>query len=33
VPHGVQADDPAILELIKLRSAEATAEKMYKGLK
>jgi Rps23 Pro-64 3,4-dihydroxylase Tpa1-like proline 4-hydroxylase len=33
VPHGVQADDPAILELIKLRGAEATAEKMYKGLK
>jgi hypothetical protein len=33
VPHGAQADDPAILELIKLRSAEATAEKMYKGLK
>jgi hypothetical protein len=33
VPHGAQADDPEILELIKLRSSEATAEKVYKGLK
>jgi len=33
VPHGAQADDPKVLELIKLRSQEATAEQMYKGLK
>lgn len=33
VPHGAQADDPEILELIKLRSQEATVEKTYKGLK
>jgi Rps23 Pro-64 3,4-dihydroxylase Tpa1-like proline 4-hydroxylase len=33
VPHGEQANDPEILELIKLRSSEATAEKVYKGLK
>lgn len=33
VPHGAQSDDPKILELIKLRSSEATAEKVYKGLK
>jgi len=31
-PHEEQANDPKILELIKLRAAEATAEKMYKGL-
>jgi hypothetical protein len=33
VPHGAQADDPEVLELIKLRAQESTAEKMYKGLK
>jgi hypothetical protein len=33
VPHGEQANDPDILELIKLRSSEATAEKVYKGIK
>jgi hypothetical protein len=31
-PHEDQANDPKILELIKLRAQEATAEKMYKGL-
>ena len=33
VPHGAQADDPEILELIKKRSNEATASTVYKGLK
>ena len=33
VPHGAQADDPEILELIKKRSSEATAATVYKGLK
>jgi hypothetical protein len=33
VPHGAQADDPEILELIKLRSSEATAANVYKGIK
>jgi Rps23 Pro-64 3,4-dihydroxylase Tpa1-like proline 4-hydroxylase len=33
VPHGAQADDPEILELIKQRSSEATAANVYKGLK
>ena len=33
VPHGAQADDPEILELIKKRSSESTAASVYKGLK
>lgn len=33
VPHEEQAQDPEILELIKLRSSETTAEKVYKGIK
>ena len=33
VPHGAQANDPAILELIEKRSQVATAENVYKGLK
>lgn len=33
VPHGEQAQDPAILELIEKRSQVATADHVYKGLK
>jgi hypothetical protein len=33
VPYGEQANDPAVLELIKKRSQVATAESVYKGLK
>ena len=33
VPHGDQANDPEILELIKKRSQVATADQVYKGLK
>ena len=33
VPHEEQANDPAIMELIKLRSQEATAATVYKGIK
>ena len=33
VPHGAQANDPEVLELIKKRSSEATAQSVYKGLK
>jgi S-formylglutathione hydrolase FrmB len=33
VPHGEQANDPAIMELIQKRSQVATAESVYKGLK
>jgi hypothetical protein len=33
VPHGNQADDPAIMDLIQKRSQVATAESVYKGLK
>ena len=33
VPHGAQANDPEVLELIRLRAEEATAERVYKGLK
>ena len=33
VPHGAQADDPEVLELIAKRSQVATADSVYKGLK